>query len=138
MRGGRGPRGGERQRVQHLGVLHLSCTSTYTWASIHTAIIFKTSTEVLYIVLHTSSRNTQSCLVCRLKGKALLLPYLYGEERPNIVLVRPVAHHPAAPVCPFFLGFLAGNTLVYKFHADRSLRRPTAKIRFDYPEFSRH
>ena len=45
----------------------------YTWASIHTASIFKTSTEVLSIVLHTS-RNTQSCLVCRLKGKTLLLP----------------------------------------------------------------
>ena len=41
----------------------------YTWASIHTTIIFKTGTEVLSIVLHTSSRNTQPCLVCCLKGK---------------------------------------------------------------------
>ena len=52
----------------------LSCT--YTWDFIHTTSIFKTSTEVLSIVLHTSSRNTQSCLVCCLKGKTLLLPYL--------------------------------------------------------------
>ena len=37
---------------------------------------FKTGTEVLSIVLHTSSSNTRSCLVCRLKGKTLLLPYL--------------------------------------------------------------
>ena len=36
--------------------------------------IFKTGTEVLSIVLHTSSSNTRSCLVCRLKGKTLLLP----------------------------------------------------------------
>ena len=48
----------------------------YTWASIDTTSIFNTSTEVLSIVLHTSSSNMQSCLVCRLKGKALLLPYL--------------------------------------------------------------
>ena len=47
----------------------------YTWASILTTSIFKTSTEVLSIVLHTS-RNTQPCLVCRLKGKTLLLPHL--------------------------------------------------------------
>ena len=46
----------------------------YTWASIHTTSIFKTSTEVLSVVLHTCCRNTQSCLVCRLKGKTLLLP----------------------------------------------------------------
>ena len=45
--------------------------------------IFKTGTEVLSIVLHTSSSNTRSCLVCRLKGKTLLLLYLQGEERPN-------------------------------------------------------
>ena len=43
----------------------------------------KTGTEVLSIVLDTSSSNTRSCLVCRLKGKTLLLPYLWGEERPN-------------------------------------------------------
>ena len=48
----------------------------YAWASIHTTSIFKTSTEVLSIVLDTPSRNTQSCRVCRLKGKTLLLPYL--------------------------------------------------------------
>ena len=106
----------------------------------HTTNFFKTSTEVLSIVLHTSSRNTQSCLVCRLKGKTLLLPYLKGEERPNVV--RAVAHHPAALAHPafarFFWHFLAGNTLVYKFHGDRSLHRPTAKIRVGYSEFSRH
>ena len=45
--------------------------------------IFKTGTEVLSIVLHHCSSNTRSCLVCRLKGKTLLLPYLLGEERPN-------------------------------------------------------
>ena len=45
--------------------------------------IFKTGTEVLSIVLLTCSSNARSCLVCRLKGKTLLLPYLYGEERPN-------------------------------------------------------
>ena len=55
----------------------------YTWASIDATSIFKTSTEELSIVLHTSSSNMQSCLVCRLKGKTLLLPYLQGEERPN-------------------------------------------------------
>ena len=38
--------------------------------------IFKTGTEVLSIVLHTSSSNTRSCFECRLKGKTLLLPYL--------------------------------------------------------------
>ena len=43
----------------------------------------KTGTEVLSIVLHTSSSNTRSCFVGRLKDKTLLLPYLYGEERPN-------------------------------------------------------
>ena len=48
----------------------------YTWVYINTTSIFKTSTEVLSIVLHTSSRNTQACLVFRLKGKTLLLPYL--------------------------------------------------------------
>ena len=42
-----------------------------------------TEAVVLSIVLHTSSSNTRSCLVCRLKGKTLLLPYLLGEERPN-------------------------------------------------------
>ena len=47
----------------------------YKWASIHTSI-FKTSTEGLPIVLHISSRNTQPCLVYRLKGKTLLRPYL--------------------------------------------------------------
>ena len=81
----------------------------YTWASIHTTSIFKTSTEVLSIVLHTSSRNTQPCIVCRLKGKTLLLPYVQGEERPNIV--SPVAHHPAAPAPPAFtrFGFFGGE-----------------------------
>ena len=44
---------------------------------------FKTGTEVLSIVLHTSSSNTRSCLVCRSKGKTILLLYLQGEERPN-------------------------------------------------------
>ena len=48
----------------------------YTWASTDTTSIFMTSTEVLSIVVHTSSSNMQSCLVCRLKGKTLLLPYL--------------------------------------------------------------
>ena len=47
-------------------------------------------------------------------------------------MVRPVAHHPAVPDSPvfarFFWAFLAGNTHVYKFHGDRSLRRPTAKF----------
>ena len=112
----------------------------YTWAFIDTTSTFKTSTEVLSIVLHTSSRNTQLCLVCRLKGKTLLLPYLEGEEPPNIV--RPVAHHSAAPAPPAFAhivwAFLAGNTFVYKVHGDRSLRKSTAKLRVGYPELSRH
>ena len=60
-------------------MLTLVCPSMYiyTWASIPTTSIFKTSTstEVLSIVLHTSSRNTQPCLVCRFKGKTILLPY---------------------------------------------------------------
>ena len=56
----------------------------YTRASIHTTSIFKTSTEVLSIVLHTSSRNTQSCLVRCLKGKTLLLPcLLYTSPSPR-------------------------------------------------------
>ena len=46
----------------------------YTWASIDTTSIFKTCTEVLYIVLHTSSSNMQSWLVCRLKGKTPFSP----------------------------------------------------------------
>ena len=33
-----------------------------------------TEAVVLSIVLHTSSSSTRSCLVCRLKGKTLLLP----------------------------------------------------------------
>ena len=77
-------------------------------------------------------------------------PLLQGEERPNIVIVqgeeRPNIVRRRSPPrgpCPpphlpvFFRAFLAENTLVYKFHGDRSPRRPTAKIR-GYPEFSRH
>ena len=47
--------------------------------------IFKTGTEVLSIVLHTSSRNTQPCLVCRLKGKTLLLPPHKKREDAHIL-----------------------------------------------------
>jgi len=47
--------------------------------------IFKTGTEVLSIVLHTSSSNTRSCLVCRLKGKTLLLPPHKKREDAHIL-----------------------------------------------------
>ena len=50
----------------------------YTWASIHTTSIFKTSTEVLSIVLHTC-RNTQSCLVPGMSFE--------GQDTPSPLLV---------------------------------------------------
>ena len=60
----------------------------YTWASIHITSIFKTSTEVLSIVLHTCSSNTQSRLVCRLKGKTLLLPFTCRVKNGQIIYER--------------------------------------------------
>ena len=47
--------------------------------------IFKTGTEVLSIILHTSSSNTRSCLVRRLKGKTLLLPPHKKREDAHIL-----------------------------------------------------
>ena len=43
-----------------------------------------TEAVVLFIVLHTSS-NTRSCLVCRLKGKILLLPPHKKREDAHIL-----------------------------------------------------
>ena len=57
----------------------------YTWASIHTTSMLTTSTEVLSIVLHTCFRDTQLCLVCRLKGKTLLLPPHKKREDAHIL-----------------------------------------------------
>ena len=50
--------------------------------------IFKTGTEVLSIVLHTSSSKTRSCLECRLKGKTLLLPPHNKREDAHICDAR--------------------------------------------------
>ena len=61
-----------RRKVFFSGtMLTLACPFMfiYTWASIHTTSIFKTRTEVLSIVVHTSFRKTQSCLVCPLKAR---------------------------------------------------------------------
>ena len=60
----------------------------YTWASILTTSIFKTSTEGLSIVLHTSSSKTRSCLECRLKGKTVLLPPHNKREDAHICDAR--------------------------------------------------
>ena len=70
-------------------MLNLVCRfmHIYTWASIHTTSIFKTNTEVLSIALHTCSRNTQSCLVCRLKGKTLVLPPHKKREDAHIFIM---------------------------------------------------
>ena len=60
----------------HVGHLYMGLYRYY---------IFKTGTEVLSIVLHTSSSNTRSCLVCRLKGKTLLLPPHKKREDAHIL-----------------------------------------------------
>ena len=78
----------------------------YTWASVHTTSIFKTSTEVLSIVLHTSSRNTQPCLVCRLKGNTLFsLTCKVKNGEILYALSLTTSRPPPPPHLPVFLGF---------------------------------
>ena len=98
-------------------MLTLVCpfTCIYTWASIYTTSILKTSTEVLSIVLHTS-RNTQS--VCRLKGKTLLLTCKVKNGQILYALSLTTPRPPAPSHLPVFSGlFLQGILLCTNFTA---------------------
>ena len=118
-----------------------SCTSVHgpLYIILRSTNILKTSTEMLSIVLHTSSRNTQSCLVCYLKGKTLLLlSCKLKNDQILYALSLTIPLPPAPPHLPVFSWlFLSGIHLCTNFTAT-SLRRPTATIRVGYPEFSRH